>query len=73
MLDGAAGSESTRDGKEDNFLVGPFCACLPSVWFLRKLRAGGVIKGKVQRVGGGEGGVRGNWEGRGGERPLEAL
>lgn len=55
MLDGAAGGESAGDGEEDDFLVGPFCVCLPSVWLLRKVRTGGVIKGKVQGVDGGKG------------------
>jgi hypothetical protein len=57
MLNGAARGEGSGYGEEDDFLVGPFCAFLPSVWLLRKVRAGGVIKGKVQGVNGGEGGM----------------
>jgi hypothetical protein len=56
VLDGAAGGESAGDGEEDDFLVGPFCVCLPLVWLLRKVQAGGVIEGKVQGGFGGEGG-----------------
>ena len=74
MLNGAARGESAGNGEEDDFLVGPFCVCLLSVWLLQKVQDGGVIKGKVQGVsrGDGEEGT-GNWNDIGGERPLEAL
>jgi hypothetical protein len=76
MLDRAAGGESAGDGEEDDFLVGPICTCLPLVWLLRKVRTGGVIKGKFQGgmgVGGERGRCRAIVKGRGGGKTFGGV